>query len=88
LSWLPATCAYRLRAEGKRLAWWHPLISGSRETVHEAGISVQGRSGPSEDDVALEDYPNFIVQWPDKTPRLRKPKKPADKKDLQSNRRR
>jgi len=49
LEWLPETCAYRLRAAGKPLPDWHYLISGSRETVHDAGQSTRGWT-ISEDD--------------------------------------
>ena len=42
LQWLPSTCAYRLRSEGKPLPDWHHLISGDPEAVHRAGVSVRG----------------------------------------------
>lgn len=42
ISWLPRTCAYRLRGDGKPLPAWHYLISGDREAVHRAGESVRG----------------------------------------------
>ena len=61
LSWLPATCAYRLIDEGKDLHWWHPLVSGDPETVHEAGISVRGRVVSERD---TDDLEGRVVGWP------------------------
>jgi hypothetical protein len=54
LEWLPETCAYRLRAAGKPLLDWHYLISGSRETVHEAGQSTRGWTISEDDAGELE----------------------------------
>lgn len=55
ITWLPSTCAYRLVAQRKDLHWWHPLVSGNRNTVHEAGISVRGRITALETDVPDQD---------------------------------
>ena len=60
--WLPNTCAYRLVAEGQPLAPWHPLISGSRSSVLEAGIAVTHRC-ISEPRVAEEDFEDRIIHW-------------------------
>ncbi len=61
--WLPATCAYRLLYEGRPLFDWHPLLSGSADTVHAAGVSVKDRT-VSEFDVADDDWEDHIIEEP------------------------
>ena len=69
LKWLPPTCAYRLIAEGRDLYWWHHLKSGSRDTVHEAGVSVRGHDTVSEAGMPDEEYENHVVKWPGRVPK-------------------
>jgi uncharacterized cysteine cluster protein YcgN (CxxCxxCC family) len=60
---LPATCAYRLLYEGRDLYEWHPLVSGRKASVHEAGISVRGRV-VSEDGMSNDEMEARLVKWP------------------------
>ncbi len=55
-TWLPETCAYRLISEGKDLFDWHPLISGSDQSVHTAKVSVADTAISERHAGDLEDY--------------------------------
>lgn len=63
--WLPASCAYRRIAEGRGLAWWHPLVSGDRRTVVAAGVSVYGNVVSERDLHPQEALEEYVVRWVD-----------------------
>ena len=60
---MPQTCAYRLVAEGKDLPDYHHLVTGSYDTIHEVGMSVQ-HAVTSEVLVSEDEIPTRIVIWP------------------------
>lgn len=60
--WLPSTCAYRLRAHAQPLPSWHPLLTGDRRSVQQAGKSVAGRV-VSEQLIPEEDWEEHIIHW-------------------------
>ncbi|KZY94571.1 MULTISPECIES: YcgN family cysteine cluster protein [unclassified Erythrobacter] len=62
VTWLPATCAYRRRADGQPLPRWHYLLSGDREGVVRAGVSVAGRVVREDEAGPLEHH---VVDWGD-----------------------
>lgn len=61
VSWLPSSCAYRLRADGDPLPDWHPLISGDPHGAVRGGVSVVGRAIGELQAGPLEQH---IVEWP------------------------
>lgn len=61
--YLPETCAYRRLSEGRELPEWHPLVTGSPDSVNRAGISVLGKV-VSEEYVHPDQLEDHIVDWP------------------------
>jgi uncharacterized cysteine cluster protein YcgN (CxxCxxCC family) len=68
VDWLPPSCAYRRIEEGRGLAPWHPLRSGTTRTVLTSGASACGRIISERDAGMLEHH---VVDWPGRNPRLR-----------------
>jgi uncharacterized cysteine cluster protein YcgN (CxxCxxCC family) len=62
LTWMPDTCAYKLRSENKPLYEWHPLIAGSREPMETLGISIAGRV-LSEEFVHEDGLAEHVIRW-------------------------
>jgi len=60
--WLPSTCAYRLLTDGKPLPDWHPLISGTPESVKDAGVSI---SSYAVKESQVDDPEDHIISWVD-----------------------
>ena len=67
-AWLPSSCAYRRVAEGRGLAWWHPLVSGDPRTVVEAGVSVRGNVVSEREIHPLDVLEQSAVRWVDDGP--------------------
>jgi uncharacterized cysteine cluster protein YcgN (CxxCxxCC family) len=67
ITWLPDSCAYRRLFEGRGLAWWHPLVSGTPDTVRMAGISVCDWAVP-ERHIHLSELDAYVIDWVDLSP--------------------
>jgi len=64
--WIPNTCAYKLRAQGRPLFAWHPLLTGSAKAITDADISIADKV-VSEEYVHPEGYHEHVIRWVEST---------------------
>ena len=62
--WLPDSCAYRVIYRGDKLADWHPLNSGKKESVKLAGVGLLAIPLLVVDSDEIEDYEDFVMDKP------------------------
>jgi len=67
ISWLPESCAYRRISEGRGLASWHPLVSGTKETVRSADVSICSWAVP-ENCIHLSELDVYVIDWINREP--------------------
>ena len=59
--WMPATCAYKLLFQKKKLPAWHPLLTGDTDSTHKAGQSIRGLT-LSEIDIPEDDWEDYLIE--------------------------
>ncbi len=64
--WLPDTCAYRMLYRGQALADWHPLVSGSSESLKKAGVGLSAIEVVVSHQIEASglEYEDFIIDKP------------------------
>ena len=60
--WLPDSCTYRMMYRGQPLPQWHPLLTGKRESVKQAGVGIAAIKVVV--DNGNLDYEDFIMEKP------------------------
>ncbi|PCJ48124.1 MAG: hypothetical protein COA74_09650 [Gammaproteobacteria bacterium] len=60
LKWMPASCSYRLLAQGDDLPAWHSLVTGNPKSMQLANKTVQGRVVS---EIEVDDIEDRIIGW-------------------------
>jgi len=61
-TWMPDTCAYKLRFNGEELFDWHPLLAGSKKKMEAEGLLLKDRV-ISEEYVHPDGFEEHLILW-------------------------